>query len=80
MENTNTDSLKEELIAVNPEFRELAREHGKYEARLSELSALAYPNDDEQLEEITLKKKKLAVKDQMYSIMMHHQDGSEVHH
>jgi uncharacterized protein YdcH (DUF465 family) len=57
-----------------------AREHGKYEARLSELSALAYPNDDEQLEEVTLKKKKLAVKDQMYSIMMHHQDGSEVQH
>ncbi len=80
MENTNTDSLKEELIAVNPEFRELAREHGKYEARLSELSALAYPNDDEQLEEITLKKKKLAVKDQMYSIMMHHQHGTEAQH
>ena len=80
MEITNTDSLKEELIAVNPEFRELAREHGKYEARLTELSALAYPNDDEQLEEITLKKKKLAVKDQMYSIMMHHQDGSEAQH
>jgi uncharacterized protein YdcH (DUF465 family) len=80
MENTNTDGLKEELIALNPEFRELAREHGKYEARLSELSALAYPNDDEQIEEITLKKKKLAVKDQMYSIMMHHQKGSEAHH
>lgn len=80
MENTNTDSLKEELIAVNPEFRELAREHGKYEARLTELSALAYPNDDEQLEEITLKKKKLAVKDQMYSIMAHHQHATEVQH
>ena len=80
MENTNTDSLKEELIAADPEFRELAREHGKYEARLSELSALAYPNDEEQLEEITLKKKKLAIKDQMYSMMMHHQTGSESHH
>lgn len=80
MENTNTDSLKEELIAVNPEFRDLAREHGKYEARLSELSALAYPNDDEQLEEVTLKKKKLAIKDQMYSIMMHHQHEGEAHH
>jgi uncharacterized protein YdcH (DUF465 family) len=80
MEITNTDSLKEELIAEDPEFRELAREHGRYEARLSELSALAYPNDDEQLEEVTLKKKKLAVKDQMYSIMMHHQQGSQSHH
>ena len=80
MEITNTDSLKEELIAEDPEFRELAREHGRYEARLSELSALTYPNDDEKLEEVTLKKKKLAVKDQMYSIMMHHQRGHESHH
>ncbi len=30
METTNTDSLKEQLIAVDPEFRELAREHGRY--------------------------------------------------
>lgn len=73
METTGTDSLKEQLMTSNPEFRELAREHGRYEARLSELSSLAYPNDEEQLEEITLKKKKLAIKDQMFSIMQQHQ-------
>jgi uncharacterized protein YdcH (DUF465 family) len=76
METINTDSLKEELITTDPEFRELAREHGRYEARLSELSSLAYPNDEEQLEEITLKKKKLAVKDQMHEIMLRHQKTS----
>jgi uncharacterized protein YdcH (DUF465 family) len=76
MESTSTDSLKEELIMTDPEFRELAREHGRYEARLSELSSLAYPNDEEQLEEITLKKKKLAVKDQMHEIMLRHQKTS----
>lgn len=70
MEITKADSLKEQLMTVDPEFRELAREHGRYEERLSELSALTYPNDDEQLEEITLKKKKLALKDQMHSIML----------
>ncbi len=73
MEITSTDSLREELLGSDPEFRELAREHGKYDARLRELSALAYPNDEEQLEEITLKKKKLAVKDQMQEIMLRHQ-------
>ena len=57
-------------MTMDPEFRELAREHGRYEERLSELSSLTYPNDDEQLEEITLKKKKLAIKDQMHSIML----------
>ena len=80
MELTNTDSLKEQLMVSDPEFRELVREHGRYEARLSELSALTYPNDEEQLEEITLKKKKLAVKDQMYAIMLRHQQAEGAAH
>ncbi len=80
MEITNTDSLKEHLISTDPEFRELAREHGRYEARLSELSALPYPNDEEQLEEITLKKKKLAVKDQMQAIILRHQNAESTAH
>ena len=80
MELTNTDSLKEELIAIDPEFRELAREHGRYEQRLSELSSLQYPNDEEQLEEVTLKKKKLAVKDQMQAIMLKHQHSESTAH
>ncbi len=80
MEMTNTDSIKEELIASDPEFRELAREHGRYEERLSELSSLTYPSDEEQIEEITLKKKKLAVKDQMQAIMLRHQKAGSVTH
>jgi uncharacterized protein len=80
METATTDSLKEELINRDPEFRELAREHHKYEERLSELSALTYPSDEEQLEEITLKKKKLALKDQMYSIMMQYQKTQSLSH
>ena len=80
MELTNTDSLREELIMKDPEFREWAREHGRYEARLNELTSLAYPNDEEQLEEVTLKKKKLAVKDQMHEIMLRHQKSEESAH
>jgi len=80
MDVTTADMLKEELISRDPEFRELAREHTRYEERLSELSALAYPSDEEQLEEVTLKKKKLALKDQMYSIMMQHQKAESMSH
>lgn len=80
MQMTNTDTIKEQLMTTDPEFRELAREHGRYEARLSELSALAYPSDEEQLEEVTLKKKKLAIKDQMHSIMLQHQRGENSAH
>ena len=80
MDVTTADLLKEELINQDPEFRELAREHTRYEQRLSELSALAYPSDEEQLEEVTLKKKKLALKDQMYSMMMQHQKTESMSH
>ncbi|MGI8897570.1 MAG: DUF465 domain-containing protein [Pyrinomonadaceae bacterium] len=80
MDTVTTDSLKEELMTRDPEFRELAREHTRYEQRLSELSALAYPSDEEQLEEITLKKKKLALKDQMYSIILQYQKNNSVGH
>ncbi len=80
MDTATTDSLKEELMTRDPEFRELATEHTRYEQRLSELSALAYPSDEEQLEEITLKKKKLALKDQMYSIILQYQKNNGLGH
>ena len=80
MEMTKADSLKEELMSSNPEFRELAREHGRFEQRLSELSGLSYPSDEEQLEEVTLKKKKLAIKDQMYSLMLQYEKAVNVGH
>jgi uncharacterized protein YdcH (DUF465 family) len=80
MDTENIEHLKHELMSMNPEFRELANEHGRYEARLDELSALPYPNDDEQWEEITLKKKKLALKDQMYDIIARYQRSQSMAH
>lgn len=80
MEMISTDGMKEHLMTTDSEFRELAREHGRYEARLSELSSLAHPNDDEQLEEVTLKKKKLAVKDQMQAIITNYQRSAGTVH
>ncbi len=74
------ESVKAELMTSNPEFRELAKEHGRYEARLSELTSLSYPSDEEQMEEATLKKKKLAIKDQMYSLMLQHEKSLSTAH
>jgi uncharacterized protein YdcH (DUF465 family) len=74
------ESVKAELMTSNPEFQELAREHGRYEARLTELSSLHYPSDEEQMEEATLKKKKLAIKDQMYSLMLQHEKSLSTAH
>ncbi|MDQ4122025.1 MAG: DUF465 domain-containing protein [Acidobacteriota bacterium] len=70
MDNRTMDRLREQLIKEDPVFRNLAMEHKKYEERLEELTHLSYPSEDEQLEETLLKKKKLALKDQMYEIML----------
>lgn len=75
MEMITMESLKEELLKENQAFRELAVQHQNYEKRLSELAGLTYPNDEELLEESVLKKKKLAVKDEMYEIMQQYSNA-----
>ena len=74
MDMITVESLKEELLKENQTFRELATQHQNYEKRLSELAGLTYPNDEELLEESVLKKKKLAVKDEMYAMMQEYTD------
>ena len=69
------DPVRDELLKSNPTFRELVHQHENYEKRLVELAHLTYPNDDEQLEEVTLKKKKLQIKDEIYSMMHDHNVG-----
>lgn len=71
--------LKEFLIANNEKYRELANEHHKYEDRLLELSSLPHPNEEEQVEEIVLKKKKLFLKDQMEAIASQYKTSSASH-
>jgi uncharacterized protein YdcH (DUF465 family) len=69
MDTSTADAVKDELIKSNPMFRDLVHQHQDYEKRLVELAHLTYPSDDEQLEEVTLKKKKLLVKDEIYAMM-----------
>ncbi len=72
MEASIADSVKNELFSKNQTFRDLVQQHQNYEKRLSELAELTYPNDEEQLEETTLKKKKLVLKDEIYQIIQNH--------
>lgn len=69
---STADAVRDELIKTNPTFRDLVHRHQDYEQRLSELAHLTYPNDDEQMEEITLKKKKLLLKDEIYAMLQKH--------
>ncbi len=72
MDMSTADPVRDELLKSNAQFRDLVHQHQDFEARLNELAHLTYPNDDEQLEEITLKKKKLLIKDEIYAMMQQH--------
>ena len=69
MDLSRPDAVRDELLKTDPAFRDLVNQHQHYEERLTELAHLTYPNDDEQFEEVTLKKKKLQIKDEIYEMM-----------
>ncbi|HEU4805047.1 MAG TPA: YdcH family protein, partial [Nitrobacter sp.] len=63
------EDLKHLLIETNSEFRELASKHHTLDDRLHELEAKHYLSNDEQFEEVSLKKRKLLIKDQMENML-----------
>jgi uncharacterized protein YdcH (DUF465 family) len=75
MDISVSEAVHEELFNENQAFRELVQKHQNYEKRLSELGELTYPNDKEMVEETTLKKKKLLLKDEIYAMMLEHSGG-----
>lgn len=69
MDISTTETVKEELMKESQTFRDLIHQHENYEERLTELANLTYPNENEQIEEVTIKKKKLNVKDEIYTMI-----------
>jgi uncharacterized protein YdcH (DUF465 family) len=59
------EAIREQLMATSPEYQRLLEEHARYSAELDQLSNKHYLSDQEQMEEVRLKKLKLRVKDQM---------------
>jgi hypothetical protein len=57
------------LLESNDEYRQLAAKHHELEDRLHELISKHYLSDNEQFEEVTLKKRKLQLKDRMEEIV-----------
>ena len=57
--------VKNHLMATDPEFSRLAREHSEHEQALAMLANRPFLTETEQLQEINLKKRKLSLKDQM---------------
>jgi hypothetical protein len=59
---------RDELLR-HEEYKRLSEQHREYESRLTALVQKAVLTDDEQIEETTLKKKKLLIKDRMEAIV-----------
>ena len=65
-------TVREYLLARDPEFQRLASEHLQYETQLDQLTTQTYLNSEDLLLEIELKKRKLRVKDEMEMLISRH--------
>jgi uncharacterized protein YdcH (DUF465 family) len=68
MNAADAQEVKSLLLRGNDQYRQLAEQHSQLDRRLHELTDKHYLSSTEQFEEITLKKKKLALKDRMEEI------------
>jgi uncharacterized protein YdcH (DUF465 family) len=68
MSAAEAQEVKNLLLQSDETYRQLANRHQELDTRLHELSEKHYLSTNEQFEEVTLKKRKLALKDQMEQI------------
>ena len=68
MSAAEAQEVKNLLLQSDETYRQLASRHHELDTRLHELSEKHYLSTNEQFEEVTLKKRKLALKDQMERI------------
>jgi uncharacterized protein YdcH (DUF465 family) len=70
MNAAEAQEVKSLLMQSNDQYRELLERHHTLDDRLHELTERHFLSPNEQVEEVTLKKQKLALKDQMERMAM----------
>ncbi len=68
MNAADTHEVRGLLLQSHDQYRDLAQQHHQLDDRLHQLTEKHYLSNSEQIEEVTLKKKKLALKDRMEEI------------
>lgn len=68
MNAAEAQDVKTLLLHHNDQYRQLAEQHHELDNRLHQLTDKHYLSPSEQVEEVTLKKRKLALKDRMEAI------------
>ncbi|MEZ5320391.1 MAG: YdcH family protein [Vicinamibacterales bacterium] len=69
------DEVKSQLLEVSEPFRQLVTEHQALDDRIRQLATLSFLTDQQQYEEASLKKKKLAIKDRIEALVRSHRTG-----
>jgi uncharacterized protein YdcH (DUF465 family) len=75
MNAAGAQDVKHLLLHNNDQYRQLAEQHHQLDSRLHELTDKHYLSPTEQLEEVNLKKRKLALKDRMEAIARQYREG-----
>ena len=75
MNAAGAQDVKHLLLHNNDQYRQLAEQHHRLDNRLHELTDKHYLSPTEQLEEVNLKKRKLALKDRMEAIARQFREG-----
>ena len=78
MSAAEAQEVKNFLLQSDQQFRQLAEQHHQLDDRLHQLIEKHYLSETEQVEEVTLKKKKLQLKDRMEDIRRNRQ--GRTHH
>ncbi len=71
MERT-TEDIRDVLMRESEEFQQLSQRHRELDDRLNSLTTKFLLSQEEKLEEVTIKKKKLAIKDRMAFMLRRH--------
>ena len=66
------DDVKAVLLRTDEHFRQLVSEHHELDERIRRLTAQSYLSDQQQFEEVALKKRKLALKDRIEAVVREH--------
>ena len=76
MNAAEAQEVKTLLLQSHDQYRQLAEQHSQLDHRLHQLTDKHYLTASEQFEEVTLKKRKLALKDRMEEILRSYANGT----
>ena len=66
------EEVKAVLLRTDEHFRQMVSEHHELDVRIRSLTTQSYLSDQQQFEEVALKKRKLALKDRIEAVVREH--------